>query len=267
METIKKVIHVIIFASLAAYLFLFSIFNIINSDDFYYKDYGNEGTARKMGISIEHLMLSTNALQDYLNDTRNDVDVDVMINGEKTKMFNEDETAQLALLKTKYLNVRKVMYVFLFLAVALSLYSIALQKTRGWLKDLRWALRPVSVVAAIVAVGGFALIIFSFDSVLWPVIQKSVFPASSYPGPVGNMPAMLTKTLFSNLCSYIMARFRILYFVAFFAVGIGERMVVINREEKQKKAEQAAVQRRKRQMPGVYGSETSSQKNRKKKKK
>ncbi len=270
MEVFKKAVHVLIFASFAAYLFLFSFFNIINSNDFFYKEYGTEGTARNMDISIEHLMLSTDTLQDYLNDTRNDIDVDVLISGEKVKMFNESEAARMAVFKVKYLNLRKAMYVFLGISLALSLYSIGLQKTRGWLRELRWALRPVSVIAAVVAIGGFALIIFSFDSV-WPLIQRNVFPARilqpSYSGQMGNMYAMLTKTLFSNLCNYIMARFRILYFIAFFAVGIGERLVVISQEEKQREAELAAVQRRKRRMPGVYGSETSSGKHKNKKKK
>ena len=49
-------------------------------------------TAEQMGMSHEELMASTNVLLDYLKDKRDDIKIEVTVNGEKVQMFDERET-------------------------------------------------------------------------------------------------------------------------------------------------------------------------------
>lgn len=111
MNSIKRIIS-------AAAFFLLSVAAILTIVDvccfdrgFYKNEYAKDNTAMRLGMSDEDLMQSTNALLDYLQDKRDDIFVEVEVNGDMREVFDERETAHMVDVKDLYqgaISVRNI---------------------------------------------------------------------------------------------------------------------------------------------------------------
>lgn len=102
MNNIKKIVCAIAF-------FLLSIASILTIVDlccfdrvFYEQEYAKDNTEMRIGMGDEDLMKSTNALLDYLQDERDDIVVEVEVNGNMREVFDERETAHMVDVKDLY---------------------------------------------------------------------------------------------------------------------------------------------------------------------
>lgn len=59
------------------FIILFSVFTVVNTDSFYSEQYVKNGADRDTGVSFEDLDKITAMLLDYLNDKRDDLDMQV----------------------------------------------------------------------------------------------------------------------------------------------------------------------------------------------
>lgn len=106
---------------------LFLIDSFCFDRSFYRTEYAKDETAEKIGMSEEDLMSSTNTLLDYLEDDRDDIVIEVEVNGTSRQVFNERESKHMVDVKALYQNAKKGELIllitgtfFLFLANYLS---------------------------------------------------------------------------------------------------------------------------------------------------
>lgn len=95
---------------------------------FYEKEYTEAHTAQDIGMSQEDLMLSTDALLDYLKDERNDIVVEADILGNHREVFNERETEHMVDVKELYQNAVMIRNYMAFCGVAFLMFGILLAK-------------------------------------------------------------------------------------------------------------------------------------------
>ena len=128
MNSIKRILCAIGF-------FLLSVASILTIVDlccfdrgFYEKEYAKDQTAERIGMSEEDLMVSTNTLLDYLQDDRDDIVIEVEVNGDKREVFDERETAHMVDVKALYQGAVSVRYVSLIAGVVLLCVAMVLSK-------------------------------------------------------------------------------------------------------------------------------------------
>lgn len=103
---------------------------------FYEREYEADQTAASIGMSEEDLMNATTTLLDYLQDERQDIRVEAVVNGYVRQVFNTRETRHMVDVKALYQNALKVMGFSWILGGLLTLYS--LWKTAGKRAMLRF---------------------------------------------------------------------------------------------------------------------------------
>ena len=128
MNSIKRILCAIGF-------FLLSVASILTIVDlccfdrgFYEKEYAKDQTAERIGMSEEDLMASTNTLLDYLQDDRDDIVIEVEVNGDKREVFDERETAHMVDVKALYQGAVSVRNVSLIAGVVLLCVAMVLLK-------------------------------------------------------------------------------------------------------------------------------------------
>jgi integral membrane protein (TIGR01906 family) len=229
----KKVFCVFTILALSVYFLLFSVFSVVNENDFYYKQYVKNSTEDATGMTIENLMAATDVLQDYMVGERDDLEMTVMKFGQKVPMFNPREKEHMKDVKLIYQNASKTMDGALIRAGVVFVYMLILDKFKGTLANLRQALKISTVIIGIFAIVIAFMLLFNFDW-FWINLHKMLFsnnlwilnPESS------TMVNMFGDSFFLDMCTSILAKFAGLYAVLFFAVGFGDKFA--NNREKRK---------------------------------
>ena len=91
---------------------------------FYVKEYEKNGTAEVIGISDEQLMMVTEHLLGYLEDTEEVLKIDAEIGGVVRNVFDERDTMHMVDVKVLYQNAMLVRNVTLILALVIFGYNI-----------------------------------------------------------------------------------------------------------------------------------------------
>ena len=94
------------------------------SKSFYKKQYEKLNTAENMQMSQEDLFTSTDILLDYITDKEENIDLEVVVNGEKVEMFNQKEKDHMIDVKNLYQGVKSFKYLALGFAFVIVLIGI-----------------------------------------------------------------------------------------------------------------------------------------------
>lgn len=170
-------------AVLAGLFIVISIFGEVLSfccldEEFFISEYEKMDTAEQMGMSHEELMASTNVLLDYLKDKRDDIKIEVTVNGEKVQMFDERETLHMVDVKALYQKAILVPRILGLLGIAIMAAFLIKRDRAKRHRALRNYHVGNAVFLGIIAILGiYAIIDFSnfwtnfhllfFDNDLW----------------------------------------------------------------------------------------------------
>ena len=144
---------------LSGFLFLIALLlTIIDFTAFlkplYAYEYRRDDQADKIGMSDEDLILSTNALLDYIRDERSDIVQIVTVNGYKREVFNERETLHMKDVKALYQHAIQARNLILIVAVGLALMTYFIDRKHfvvhiknGFLSGLLCILITIAFIA------------------------------------------------------------------------------------------------------------------------
>ena len=96
--------------------------------NFYVKEYEKNGTAEVIGISDEQLMMVTEHLLGYLEDTEEVLKIDAEIKGVVRNVFDERDTMHMVDVKVLYQNAMLVRNVTFVLAIVIFGYNVLQMK-------------------------------------------------------------------------------------------------------------------------------------------
>ena len=92
------------------------------NDSFYAHEYEINHVKEVIGISCDDLNKATEVLLDYIKDDIDNLDVEVVINGQQKQMYNQREIDHMVDVKALYLNVRNISYGAFALVVIIGAY-------------------------------------------------------------------------------------------------------------------------------------------------
>lgn len=135
---------------------------------FYQRQYQLSSTANVIEISTEDLTNVTNVLLDYLQDKRDNLDIEVAIANQLLPFFNQKEIDHMVDVKVLYMNVR----MWLIICGLIGTLGLVLtgKRYRDWWKACQRALLVFGAVLSAIAV--FAL--FDFQS-FWTQFHLLIF--------------------------------------------------------------------------------------------
>lgn len=173
-----------ILVTLATLLLIFAIaFGIISSvtkdNAFFEEQYASLGISEQLGISVPDLSRAADTLMDYMRGEREDILVDVQINGQTVSdlFYHEKEVVHMEEVRLLWSNLRT--FVWVSLAAGLLLLLLAV-----FFGDRETKKRAVSkgILTALILFGGVIALfgiwaIADFDS-FWTVFHFLIFPDS-----------------------------------------------------------------------------------------
>ena len=215
----KKFLYSFLSLCLMLFLILFSVFTVVNTQSFFTKQYIKNGTEADTGMSLEDLNRATEMLLDYLNDRRDNLDMQAEEFGKMAETFDEREKSHMVDVKALYRNFAIIMYTLL--AVCAVGFGVLYAKDRrqffsSLLKGAKFAL---AVAILLCAFFGAAFTI-GFDS-FWTTFHKVMFTNDLWllDPRVSTMINMFPLNFWLAMCSKILIRFAVLFFAYFAAVN------------------------------------------------
>ena len=115
---------------LCFFLVLGTILSIIDFHcfdyDFYHEEYSKIQTAKSIGVSDESLDLMTADLLDYLRDKKDNLDLQLEVNGVKREIFNEREKIHMVDVKDLYqkaMVIRTASFIFALCCLSVLIFN------------------------------------------------------------------------------------------------------------------------------------------------
>lgn len=104
LNIIDQVMHVLLSLGIIIILFVTSIDYHCFNYSFFEKEYAKLNTAESLQMSQDDLMMATTTLLDYLQEQRDDIDVEINISGNQVMAFNEKEAIHMIDVRNLYQN-------------------------------------------------------------------------------------------------------------------------------------------------------------------
>ena len=200
---------------------LVSVFTVVNTNGFYSQQYREIGADKSTGVSLADLDEITTMLLDYLNDKRDDLDMQVEKWGELKPVFDERETSHMVDVKNLYITFTRVMYLTLVAAAGILVYLFRkdgkAQFFTSAVKGYKWAL----IIAVILCVIFGTAFTVGFNS-FWTLFHEVMFTNDLWllDPRVSTMINMYPLPFWLAMCTVILQRFAII-FVCLLPVLIG----------------------------------------------
>lgn len=213
----KKLIYRISCIFLMLFMILFSVFTVVNTDSFYTKQYVKNNTEKYTGMSVEDLDKATVMLLDYLNDKRDDLDMQAKEFGVMSETFDEREKTHMVDVKNLYRFAARSMYTLMILS-ATGLGIMFFRDKDGFLSGIMDGAKFALAFATILSMAFGMMFIFDFNS-FWTLFHHVVFTNDLWllDPKVSTMINMFPLNFFLAMCTSILIRFAVLYF-SFFTV-------------------------------------------------
>ena len=213
----KKLTYSVSCVCLMLFMILFSVFTVVNTESFYTKQYIKNDTEKYTGMSLPDLEKATVMLLDYLNDGRDDLNMQAEEFGVMSETFDEREKTHMVDVKNLYrFAVRSMLHLLTFSSICLAYmrYADKAMFFDGVLKGAKFAL----ALAVVLSLGFALMFIFDFNA-FWTMFHHVVFTNDLWllDPKVSTMINMFPLNFFLAMCSSILIRFVVLY-CAFFAV-------------------------------------------------
>lgn len=213
----KKLVYRISCICLMLFMILFSVFTVANTDSFYTKQYEKNNTEKYTGMALTDLERATATLLDYLNDKRDDIDMQAKEFGVMSETFDEREKSHMVDVKNLYRFAAKSMYTLLILAVA-GLGIMFFRDKEGFLPGIMDGAKFALAFAVVLSMAFGMMFILDFNT-FWTAFHHVVFTNDLWllDPKVSTMINMFPLNFFLAMCTGILVRFAVLY-AAFFTV-------------------------------------------------
>ena len=213
----KKLVYRISCIFLMLFMILFSVFTVANTDSFYTKQYVKNNTEKYTGMALPDLERATATLLDYLNDKRDDIDMQAKEFGVMSETFDEREKSHMVDVKNLYRFAAKSMYTLLILAVA-GLGIMFFRDKDGFLSGIMDGAKFALAFAVVLSMAFGMMFILDFNT-FWTAFHHVVFTNDLWllDPKVSTMINMFPLNFFLAMCTGILVRFAVLY-AAFFTV-------------------------------------------------
>ena len=198
------------------FVILFSVFTVVNTDSFYTEQYIAVNAPENTGMSIEDLDKTTAMLLDYLNDRRDDLELQVEKWGVMKPVFDDRETSHMVDVKKLYSFFAKVMYISLTVSVITLVYLFRKDgKTRFFVSAVKGY--KTALVAAIILCVIFATAFTVGFNSFWTLFHKVMFTNDLWllDPRVSTMINMYPLPFWLAMCADILIRFAVIFFALF----------------------------------------------------
>lgn len=197
---------------------LFSVFTVANTNSFYTEQYAAVNAEKATGMSMEDLDKTTSMLLDYLNDRRDDLDLQVEKWGEAELVFNEREISHMVDVKNLYATAAKVMYISLALALIIMAYLFKKDgKAQFFISAVKGYKTSLTVAIILCVIFGAAFTV-GFNS-FWTLFHEIVFTNDLWllDPRTSTMINMYPLPFWLAMCTDMLIRFAVI-FIAIFPV-------------------------------------------------
>ena len=200
---------------------LLSVFTVVNTNSFYSQQYREIGADKSTGVSLEDLDEITTMLLDYLNDKRDDLDMQVEKWGQLKPVFDERETSHMVDVKNLYAFFEKVMYITLLSATAIFVFLFRKDGKGQFFTSAVKGYVSALVVAVILCVIFATAFTVGFNN-FWTLFHQVMFTNDLWllDPRVSTMINMYPLPFWLAMCTVILQRFAII-FVCLLPVLIG----------------------------------------------
>ena len=214
----KKFLYSFSMICVMVFCILFSVFTVANTNSFYTEQYIAIGAEDATGMSIEDLNKTTAMLLDYLNDRRDDLNLQVEKWGEMEQVFDDRETSHMVDVKNLYSNAAKVMYFCLIVSAVILIYLFVKDGKVGFFTGAIKGYKGAIAISLILIVILGAAFTFGFNT-FWTMFHKVVFTNDLWllDPRVSTMINMYPLPFWLAMCTDMLIRFAII-FIAIYPV-------------------------------------------------
>lgn len=200
---------------------LVTMFNLaVFNERFFETQYKTLNTAESMNMSDEDLMLATHTLLDYLQNKRDDISVEVVVEGKNVPMFNQKEIDHMVDVKDLFTGLNSLQMaayvIFIILIVALTITNRMSSLTNSIYRALG---------VYLFVIGGIALYAFIDFSGFWVIFHKVLFSNDLWllnPN-TDRMINMFPEVFFNRLVIRVMIHFVIVFVAMYIIAKIREK--------------------------------------------
>lgn len=200
---------------------LVTMFNLaVFNERFFETQYKALNTAESMDMSDEDLMLATHTLLDYLQNKRDDINVEVVVEGKNVPMFNQKEIDHMVDVKDLFTGLNSLQMaayvIFIILIVALTITNRMSSLTNSIYRALG---------VYLFVIGGIALYAFIDFSGFWVIFHKVLFSNDLWllnPN-TDRMINMFPEVFFNRLVIRVMIHFVIVFVAMYIIAKIREK--------------------------------------------
>ncbi len=200
---------------------LVTMFNLaVFNERFFETQYKALNTAESMDMSDEDLMLATHTLLDYLQNKRDDINVEVVVEGKNVPMFNQKEIDHMVDVKDLFTGLNSLQMaayvIFIILIVALTITNRMSSLTNSIYRALG---------VYLFVIGGIALYAFIDFSGFWVIFHKVLFSNDLWllnPN-TDRMINMFPEVFFNRLVIRVMIHFAIVFVAMYIIAKIREK--------------------------------------------
>lgn len=200
---------------------LVTMFNLaVFNERFFETQYKALNTAESMNMSGEDLMLATHTLLDYLQNKRDDINVEVVVEGKNVPMFNQKEIDHMVDVKDLFTGLNSLQMaayvIFIILIVVLTITNRMSSLTNSIYRALG---------VYLFVIGGIAVYAFIDFSGFWVIFHKVLFSNDLWllnPN-TDRMINMFPEVFFNRLVIRVMIHFVIVFVAMYIIAKIREK--------------------------------------------
>ena len=206
---------------LMLFLILFSVFTVVNDLDFFSEQYVKNGADSMTGMSFEDLDKATIMLLDYLNDERDNLDMQAEEFGKMAETFDEREKMHMVDVKVLYQNFATVMNILIGMTCAFFMFLFVRDRS-NFLNGFAKGLTVAMAIALVLCLAFGFVFTVGFDS-FWTMFHKVMFTNDLWllNPKISTMINMFPLNFWLAMCSKILIRFAVLFGLLFAGARLG----------------------------------------------
>ena len=222
----KKVLYSFSMVLVMVFCILFSVFTVVNTNSFYSEQYKEIGADQSTGVSFEDLDKITVMLLDYLNDRRDDLDMQVEKWGEMKPVFDERETSHMVDVKNLYTFFAKVMYTALIGAAVLLIYLFRKDSKGQFFTSAVKGYKSAMFIAVFLCIA-FAVAFATGFNTFWTMFHQVMFTNDLWllDPRVSTMINMYPLPFWLAMCTDILIRFAVIFLCLYPVLNTLKRQV------------------------------------------
>ena len=212
----KKTLYSFSMILVMVFTMLVSVFTVVNTNIFYSQQYREISADKSTGVSLDDLDDITTMLLDYLNDKRDNLDMQVEKWGQVKPVFDERETSHMVDVKNLYITFTRVMYTSLIAAGAILFYLFKKDGKAQFFASAVKGYKSALIIAVVLCVVFGVAFTVGFNS-FWTLFHQVMFTNDLWllDPRVSTMINMYPLPVWLAMCTVILQRFAIIFVCLF----------------------------------------------------